>query len=126
MAFLDIVFGQNFENYNAIFPDQRLFGNESGILNLFDYEISDINQTKLRDYHRLDIRLTFKLNSTKSLHTLSLNLFNAYNNNNDSFIVGKASEDPVQYYIINGIGISPSIGYQYTFRQKTEILVEDF
>jgi len=118
--------GQNIEALTAINDFNQIYSNGSGLLNLYDFEISTPDQIKLDDYHRLDLGLNFIIQTEKSQHELSLNIFNAYNNNNQSFLAGLADSEEDLYYIVKGIGFMPSFGYQYNFRQKTEVLVDDF
>ena len=74
------------------------------------------NGYRMRDYHRLDLGLTFKWGDPSGFHALEIGAYNAYNRKNPYFLrTDRASNGALQGETISLLPTVPYLNYRFRF-----------
>ena len=104
-------------NLDININEMRPHANKGGIIPLhllwYSYRsklISERNNVKLADYHKLDVAFNYRIVHNTGKSTINVGITNLYNNYNISFIRGG---DPLTRICM--FPIMPSLSYSYNF-----------
>ena len=91
---------------------------EFSFLHILPTTDQSVGQSRLPDYHRLDLRATWTRRGEKLKHELSMGVYNLYNRTNGLFLLRQelSGTDPsFSLRQVNGFPILPSVRYQLSF-----------
>ena len=87
---------------NGLYPEVVEYGNKNGY--------------RLRNYHRLDLSVSYTKPTKWGENTLSLSLYNAYNNHNTFYIKQDYEEGEIKHKDVNFFPVIPGINYSFKFK----------